>query len=200
MKGDIQRRISIAILALTVLWTLPAQADPPARQVTSRSPHEVADAVIKAMVVYHFAKFIEWPEAVFADKQSPIKICFYGEKPSEIRQASAAINGKIAQGREIRVKRMATLPELSDCQLIFIPENEKRWMQEILRIAGAASALTVSDMENSIDAGGGAGLLTIDNQIRFEFNLEATQASRLKISSQLLKLARMVKGQAVRSE
>lgn len=185
-------------LCLTVfLWIIPLHAAPPRAQ-TARAAPEVADSAMQAMYLFNFAKFIEWPEPVFADRQTPIRICLYGERPNDIRQAVTAIEGKTAHGREIRVKRTATLTELNDCQIVFIPANEKRWSAEVLRLAHAASALTVSDMDNFIDLGGGVGLVTVDNQLRFEFNLDATQAAQLKVSSQLLKLARIVKGQTVR--
>ena len=183
---------------LVCLLALPLQANQ-IRAQTLGAAQGVSDSAMQAIYLYNFAKFIDWPEHVFADKQSPIRICVYGEKPNDIRQAAAAIEGKVAQGREVKVRRSTTLSELGDCQMVFIPASERRWLPEVLRVAHAASALTVSDMDDFIDAGGGIGLLTIENQIRFEFNLDATQAANLKISARLLKLARVVKGSPSRN-
>lgn len=158
-----------------------------------------SDTAMQALFLYNFAKFVEWPDKVFASQQSPITLCIYGEKPSEIRQAVAVIDGKTAQGREVKARRTATLAELNDCQIVFVPSAEKRWLPEVLRVAHAASALTVSDMDDFIDTGGGIGLLIVDQQVRFEFNLDAMQAAHLKVSAQLLKLARTVKGQGARN-
>lgn len=158
-----------------------------------------SDTAMQALFLYNFAKFVDWPEKVFANQQAPITLCIYGDKPSEIRQAVSVVEGKTAQGRELKLLRSAALADLNKCQIVFIPGSEKRWLSEVLRVAHAASALTVSDMDDFADAGGGIGLLMVDQQMRFECNLEATQNAQLKISAQLLKLARTVKGQGARN-
>jgi len=154
---------------------------------------------MQALYLYNFAKFIDWPEKVFASRQAPIRLCIYGEKPNDVRQSATTLEGKQIHGRELAVRRNATLAELHDCQIVFIPGSEKRWLPEVLRLAHAACALTVSDMDDFVDAGGGVGLLVVDRQLRFEFNLDATQTAQLKVSSQLLKLAKAVKGQGGRN-
>ena len=52
--------------------------------------------------------------------------------------------------------------------------------------------LTVSDMERFAHRGGIITLLTIQDRIRFEINVEAARRSGVKISSKLLKLANIV--------
>lgn len=192
----LDRFFRCAILAVIGLSPLYASKLPAQLKV---APPALSDSALQVLYLYNFAKFIEWPEKVFREKQAPIRLCIYGEKPSEIRLSAGSIEGKIVQGREIAIRRNATLAELNDCQMVFISGAEKRWLSEVLRIAHAASALTVSDMEDFIEAGGGVGLLMVDHQIRFEFNLEATGAAQLKISSQLLKLASAVKGRGAKN-
>lgn len=170
---------------------LPAQTQEPAVALT--------DSAMQALYLYNFAKFIEWPEKVFTSKQTPIRLCIYGERPNDFRQSVAAIEGKQIQGRELAVRHNTTLAELNDCQIVFIPGSERRWLSEVLRVAHAACALTVSDMDDFVDSGGGVGLFMVGRQLRFEFNLDATQAAQLKVSSQLLKLAKAVKGQGAKN-
>lgn len=165
----------------------------------ARALPAASDAALQALFLYNFAKFIEWPDKVFANAQSPITLCVYGEKPGEIRLALNAIEGRMAQGREIRLQASVTLANLEKCQIVFVPASEKRWLSEVLRVAHGANALTVSDMDDFVEAGGGIGLLMVDRQIRFEFNLDATQAAHLKVSAQLLKLAKTVRGQGAKN-
>ncbi|MFT3847135.1 MAG: YfiR family protein [Propionivibrio sp.] len=194
----LQRIFDRALRCALLVWVglSPLHAVNLPAQETAAPP--MADSTLQALYLFNFAKFIEWPEKVFANQQSPITLCLYGERPSEIRTSIGAIEGKIAQGRELRVVRSATLANLDACQIVFVPGSERRWLSEVLRVAHAANALTVSDMDNFIESGGGVGLLIVDRQIRFEFNLDATQAAHLKVSAQLLKLARTVKGQGTR--
>lgn len=161
----------------------------------SREPPPLLSAsAMQALYLYNFAKFIDWPEKTFSDKRNPIRLCLYGEKPNELWQSVAAIDGKSANGRDLAVRRQTTLSELNDCQIVFIPDSEKRWLSEVLRVAHAAHALTVSDMEGFVETGGGIGLFMSDRQLRFDINLNTIATAQLKVSSQLLKLARTVKG------
>ena len=166
---------------------------------STASPPALSDSEMQALYLFNFAKFIEWPTRALPVKQTPIRLCIYGERPSELRQAVGSIEGKTVQGREIAIRRNATLNELSDCQIVFVPGSEERWLSEVLRVAHKASALTVSDMEDFVDSGGGVGLFMVDHQIRFEFNLDAIQEAELKVSSQLLKLAKAVKGNGAKN-
>lgn len=192
----LNRAIRCGILAVIGLSPLHASRLP----AQPREPAPVlSDAAMQALYLYNFAKFIDWPDKTFLDKQAPIRLCLYGEKPNELRQSVAAIEGKSANGREVAVRRQTTLAALNDCQIVFIPDSEKRWLSEVLRIAHAASALTVSDMEGFIDSGGGVGLFMSDRQLRFDVNLNAIETAQLKVSSQLLKLARTVRNQGVRN-
>jgi len=56
------------------------------------------------------------------------------------------------------------------------------------------SALTVSDLDKFTSLGGCVGLHKEDKRIHFEVNLTALDTAGLKLSSKLLKLARIVKG------
>lgn len=159
----------------------------------------MTDTAVQTLFLYNFAKFVEWPEKAFASQRSPITLCIYGDTPSDIRQALAAVEGKMVHGREVKSRRSVPLAELGECRIVFVPGSETRWLSEVLRVAHAANALTVSDMDDFVDMGGGIGLLTVDQQIRFEFNLDATRAAQLKVSAQLLKLARRVKGQGAKN-
>jgi hypothetical protein len=51
----------------------------------------------------------------------------------------------------------------------------------------------VSAVEQFIEWGGTIGLVTVDNRIQFEINLESAQKANLKLAAQFVKLARKVK-------
>ena len=196
LRHLLDRILRCGILAFIGLSPLHASRLP----AQPREPAPVlSDSAMQALYLYNFAKFIDWPDKIFLDKRTPIRLCLYGEKPNELRQSVAAIEGKSAHGRDVAVRRQTTLAELNDCQIVFIPDSEKRWLSEVLRVAHASSALTVSDMEGFVDSGGGVGLFMSDRQLRFDVNLNAIETAQLKVSSQLLKLARTVRGQGVRN-
>ena len=63
----------------------------------------------------------------------------------------------------------------------------------------SASARCERELTRLVDSGGGVGLFMSDRQLRFDVNLNAIETAQLKVSSQLLKLARTVRGQGVRN-
>ena len=170
-----------------------------ALQAQSTIAPTLSETAMQALYLYNFSKFVEWPEKSFPNPQSPINLCIYGEKPADIRVAVGAIDGKLTQSRTLKIKHSVTLADLGVCQIVFIPTSEKRWLPDALRVAHANSALTVSDIDDFVDAGGGIGLIMVDQKIRFDCNLDITQAAGLKLSAQLLKLARTVKGQGAKN-
>ena len=68
------------------------------------------------------------------------------------------------------------------------------------RLEQGTPTLTVSDMDRFIQKGGMVGFILDESRVRFNINLTATQEARLKISSQLLKLAKMVTGKPAGDE
>jgi hypothetical protein len=106
----------------------------------------------------------------------------------------AALVGKPpVQGKELALVQPANRGEASSCHLLVLTEQAKP-MEEWLKAVQDLPVLTVSDAPEFIARGGMLGLVVEENKVRFEANLEAVQRAKLKLSSQLLKLARVVKG------
>ena len=84
--------------------------------------------------------------------------------------------------------------EIGTCQLLFVSYSERRNLAAILDSAGRRRVLTVSDIDRFAASGGMIGFVESEGRIRMEVNLEAVRNADLRISSQLLKLTRIVKG------
>jgi len=107
--------------------------------------------------------------------------------------ALASIDGKSVQGRTLRVRRGLRPLEIKSCHVAFIAASEERRIPELLRAAAKAPVLTVGDSDGFAEGGGMIGLINADNRVQFEINNDAAQRANLKIGSQLLRLARLVK-------
>lgn len=153
----------------------------------AESPREY---VIKAAFLYNFAKFVDWPSESFAQNEETLELCVLGDNPFET--ALEAIQGKKAQGRKLTISHPATLDESSKCHLVFVSASEQERLPGIFPYLQERHVLSVSDMDNFAQQGGIVGLVTINNKIRFEINLPAAERAGLNISSNLLKLARLV--------
>mgnify|MGYP000848336805 FL=1 len=148
----------------------------------------VSEAQAKAGFVLNFARYVEWPERVFAARDAPILLCVLAR--DDVATALTALDGRQVQGRPIAVRRLANADEARPCQVLFIAESEARRLAPTLRSLAGQPLLTVGDADGFIDAGGGIGIVRGDGRLQFEVNRAALDQAQLKASSNLLKLAR----------
>ena len=159
------------------------------------SDHTVhSEAEVRAVLLYNFAKFVDWPDEVFLTPDAPVNLCVYAAETSAFAMALRALEGKQARGRVVVVRTGVTREGLQNCQVLFIPGRRERWLPEILNAAHEQNILTVGETEGFAESGGIIGFVAIGDHQGFEINVDAALSAKLKISSQLLKLARVTKG------
>ncbi|MEE8400109.1 MAG: YfiR family protein [Desulfobacterales bacterium] len=146
--------------------------------------------LIKAAFLYNFARFVNWPDDAFPDAHSPLSLCIVGKDP--FLDALKTIKGKTIRGRKLEITHLARIENLEQCHMLFISASEEHRLPEILDTLREESILTVSDMSRFALRGGAIHFITVSSKIRFEINVDATDTVGLKISSKLLKLARVV--------
>lgn len=141
---------------------------------------------VKAAFLYNFLKFVDWPADAIS---SPSTICIgvIGRNPFE--GALDTLKGKSAKGRRVVVSHFRSIDEVKGCDLLYVGASEKPRLSQILRQAHNFHMLTVSDQDGFCEAGGMINLIFIKNRVGFDINVAAASRARLKISSQLLKLA-----------
>jgi hypothetical protein len=201
------RSAILCLLCVAVLGTS-AAAD-------SKSPEELEHEV-KAAFIYNFMKFIEWPGAkkIAADSKTtdPVRIAVLGKHPS--KKSLEMILDKTVQGRAIQLVELESferyrqrfsnhqtaldayknqyVDRLAQCHMLFICDSEKTSFTETLKLAEGSAVVTISDLPDFAAANGMIGFVMENKKVRFEINLDAVQTEKIKISSQLLGLAKRV--------
>ncbi len=151
--------------------------------------HAVAEGMLKAAFVFNFAKFVDWPGGAL--QPETLRLCVVGGEDA-YRQALADLEGKSAQGREVRVLFPMRLDEAATCHLMVLGDTDPhRWASWIDAVA-RRPVLTVAEGETFPATGGMIGLVLIDHRVRFDVNTEAARRVGLRVSARLLKLARVV--------
>lgn len=182
-------RVSRANLLVQLLLTAgiyilatipPAQAE----------PRTLIEYEVKAAFIYHFARFVEWPEEVVRDGGSFV-IGIVGDDPFG-DLIDAVVSEKNVRDERMTVKRFSKIEEAADSQILFVSRSEEENLTEILKHLSRAPVLTVSDIERFAGKGGMVQLVMDQNRIHFAVNVAAFDRAGLKPSSQLLKLARIV--------
>ncbi len=174
-------RVRVARPIVSCLAMLLGLALPAAAQGTSPTLDR-----IKAAYVYNFAKFVELPGA----EDMPIRLCVVGKDDPNGRMFS--LNRRMAQKREILVRKDVALEQLKDCGMVFVGAADSRLLPTVVRQLANAPVLLISDDRQGVDQGAHLSLLHNDDRVEFEVNLLSLQKSNLRASSQMLKLARNV--------
>jgi len=147
---------------------------------------------VKAAFLYNFAKFVEWPEESLPKADTPIVIGVLGQDPFKAI-LDETIRGKQAQKRDVEVKRSAKAQDMRSCHIVFISVSERSRLPETLGAFKGSPVLTVSDIDGFAEQGGIVNLTKDKGKIRLRINVAAAKRAKLKMSSQLLKLAKIVK-------
>jgi hypothetical protein len=145
---------------------------------------------LKAGVLYHIIEYVEWPTVTSASNQPPpIQIGLLGQIP--FANALEVLDGKTLRGRKLVVKQLTDRQQATQCQVVFISASEKSRMNDIIAEVKNRPVLTVGEVEGFAEQGGIVNLLAGQNRIIMEINRATAGESRLGISSQLLKLAKV---------
>ena len=169
-----------AILAGTASFTLSGDAQ--------RSKPE--EYQVKAVYLFNFGRFIEWPES--AAKDESFTICVLGLDPFG-SALDATLAGEAIGSRKLVARRIMSTREVTNCRILFISSSEVSHIKEILSSLEKSNILTVSDMPGFTSNGGMIQFVLKENKVRFEVNLTAAEKAGLTFSSQLLKVATDVK-------
>jgi hypothetical protein len=145
---------------------------------------------VKAAFIFNFAQFVEWPADAFVDSSSPVVIGIVGDDPFQ-GALEKAVAGKTAGGRPFSIRHLAASDDLKSCHMLFLAPSESGKTTEILHKVQGKSILTVGETDQFPNSGGVIRFFIDDNKVRFEINQDAAESARLKISSKLMKLARL---------
>jgi hypothetical protein len=146
---------------------------------------------VKAVYLFNFSGFVQWPQTAFDSPDSPFIIGILGSDPFG-ETIDAVVRGESLNGRPLQVRRFKTVDEVTDCNILFIGRQESARLEDTLEALRGRSVLTVTDIDGAEHHGAMIVLFNRDNRIRMRINLAAARAGNLVISSKLLRPAEVV--------
>jgi hypothetical protein len=150
-----------------------------------------SESQVKAMFLFNFVKFVQWPTESFKAPSDPIVICV--PEDSTIGGAvEEAVSGKTVEGRGLVVRRISEPCRGCACHILFVGAGKTR-AKVVLDEAKGSKALTVGETDGFAEEGGMINFKLVDAKVRLEINITAADREGIRISSKLLGLARIVK-------
>ncbi len=181
-RGRRAGRCLLALL-LIVAWA-PATTAQAVRQ-TAR------EAGVQAAFLYRFTHFAEWPPEAMGGKGDPITMCVTGR--DELAEGlEHAVEGRKSRNRPLVVRRVDGPDGAPGCHVLFIGSSDPKAVDRIVAALASQPTLTVGDVPSFARRGGMIHLMREGKRMRFEINRVAAERARIRLSSQLLKLAQIV--------
>jgi hypothetical protein len=172
------KRLRVPLLALLLLAPAGGWAAPSEYQV-------------KAVFLYNFSRFVEWPASAFSGPDAPFIVGVFGHDPFGA-DLDEIVRGETAAGRPLIVRRVETAEEAAACQILFIHQSEDKRISEVINALDHHSTLTVSDVDGAAQRGVMIRLVTEKGRVRLRVDVESARAAQLTISSNLLRSAEIV--------
>jgi hypothetical protein len=149
---------------------------------------------IKAAFLFHFAQFVEWPYLDSTNADTSFRIGVLGDNPFG-SALNEIVKGETIANRPVTILYSHHAEDLKDCQIVFISKSEKAHLPRVLDELKGGKILTVSEIENFAKSGGVINFYLENDKVHFEINPNAAEREKLKISSQLLQLGKIVKSE-----
>jgi hypothetical protein len=156
---------------------------------------KVSEYQVKAIYLFNFGRFVQWPPNAMAAKGDAFSICVLGQDPFGA-SLDSTLAGETLEGKPLAVKRISTPRDAGECRILFISSTEENHLKEILVALDESSILTVSDMPAFSRRGGMIQFVLEGDKVRFEINLAKAETAKLTLSSELLKVATTVRRNA----
>jgi hypothetical protein len=145
---------------------------------------------VKAVFLFNFVQFVDWPAAAFSSPDSPVVIGVLGDDPFG-GLLDQVVEGEVVKGRQLSVERFRRVEDIKVCHVLFISPSEAKSYEHILKVLSSRPLLTVGETAD-FTSRGMVRFLAERNRVRLEVNMDAVKAAGLTISSNLLRAARIV--------
>jgi hypothetical protein len=148
---------------------------------------------LKAVLLYGFGRYVEWPKAAFAKDSDPFVIGVLGEDPFG-KVLDAIATKKAIQGRRIVIRRFATVEEYRQpCHILFASRSLTPEQQAaVIAKTEGRPVFVVGETPGFAEHGATANFYTEGDRVLFEINVDASRRAQLRMDAKLLSLGKPV--------
>jgi len=146
---------------------------------------------VKAVFLFNFARFVQWPAVAYPATNSPFVITIVGDDPFGASLDDAVREDRV-QNHAIVIQRIRHNDPIPPSQILFIARSEKDRLGEILAQVKNQATLTVADTARAAEQGTMINLVVAQGSVKMEINQQVVESAGLHVSSKLLSLARIV--------
>lgn len=150
---------------------------------------------IKAIYLEKFSNFISWPEeSKIEDTQLNFKITVIGDNPFNGVLKEIYLENKIKiLNKNVELNYISNTDEIKNCHILFITDSANSLIDDILQKVENKPVLLIADTPGMAKKGAHINFyITDDGKLHFEINKNMAAISNIRISSRLLRIAKLV--------
>jgi len=155
----------------------------------THGPTVDTNSKFKAIFIYNFTKYIEWPKTY---RNGDFVIGVIGKSPLYQELVKMAMTKKVAN-QPLKIIRYNSIKDLHKCHILYISKGDSFEIGEVIKQIKSNSTLIITEKSGLADQGAGINFVVKNNRLKFELNKNNVEKHKLKISSNLEALAIIVK-------
>ncbi|MFL5763836.1 MAG: YfiR family protein [Bacteroidia bacterium] len=158
--------------------------------VISPDQSEEANAKIKAIYIYNFTKYIEWPDSY---KEGNFVVGVLGNNVALINELNKMAASKTVGTQKFEIKSVTAPADCAKCHIVYILSDNSGQLTDVLGKVKGKSALIVTDKSGLATKGAAINFFIDGNKQKIELNKSNIEKYKLKVASTLLDMAVQVK-------
>jgi len=147
---------------------------------------EEANAKIKAIYIYNFTKYIEWPEDY---KQGNFVVGILGNNTLLVNELKKMAESKTVGTQKFDIRTLTNPSEAADCHIVYIMNENSAQLTDVLGKVKNKSALVVTDKSGLVTKGAAISFVIVENKQKIELNKGNIEKYKLKVADQLVSMA-----------
>jgi hypothetical protein len=183
--ANFPRRCQALVLGATLLLGLCAW-----RGALCAEADSYPEAAVKAVFLYRFAQYVQWPAEALAAQKFTIAVLGADEVATRLEEL---LPKHPILGLPAQVKRISDVRQIDSAQTLYVGRNYHGNLHALIAALGDRPVLVVSDAEGGLEAGSVVNFVLSDQHVRFEISTAAASRAGLKISAELLAVATHIK-------
>lgn len=149
---------------------------------------EDTNAKIKAVYLYNFSKYVEWPDNY---KNGSFVVTVVGSNSALLSELDKMAQKKVGS-QAISIKSISSCSSLEKSNIVFLPSESSGQIAEVINKLKGQSTLVVTEKPGLTKQGAAINFVIKDNKQLFELSKTNAERYKLKISSNLSALAILV--------
>jgi hypothetical protein len=149
---------------------------------------QAEDYSIHANIIYHFTKYIDWPEN---KKAGDFIIGVTGDSPLFDELKKCTVN-KTAGSQKIVIQKIPSSATSYSCHILFVSGEESGSLKKIVSRIEGSPVLLLTEFPGFARKGAGINFKIMGERLKLEINKTSIEQRELGIASELLRLGEIV--------